>query len=65
MTALPRRRVARIPILEGVSESRVNVASTRCFPFQDFPDALTKLNSEARLSRVDRGNLNVSARGGP
>lgn len=33
--------------------------STRCFPFQDFPDALTKLNSDVRLNRDDRGNLNL------
>jgi hypothetical protein len=58
VTALPRRRVVTMPILDGASVSRVNVASTRCFPVQDLPDALTNLNSEARLNRYDRGNLN-------
>ena len=58
ITALPRRRVATIPILDGTSLSRTNVASTKCFPVQDLPDALTELNSEARFSRDDGGNLN-------
>jgi hypothetical protein len=58
VTALPRRRVATIPILEGAASSRANVASTRCFPIQDLPDVLTELNSEARFNRDDRGNLN-------
>ncbi len=46
-----------IPILDGSSVSRVNIANTRCFPVQDLPDALTNLNSEARLRRDDRENL--------
>jgi hypothetical protein len=58
VTALPRRRVVTIPILDGAPVSRAKVASTRCFPVQDLPDALTKLNSQARLNRDDRGNLN-------
>ena len=58
VTALPSRRVATIPILDGSSVSRASVASTKCFPVQDFPDALTNLNSEARLNRDERGNLN-------
>jgi hypothetical protein len=46
-----------IPILGAVSLSRVKIAKTRCLPVQDLPDALTKLNSEARLKREDRENL--------
>jgi hypothetical protein len=46
-----------IPILGAASLSRVKIAKTRCVPVQDLPDALTKLNSEARLKRDDRGNL--------
>jgi hypothetical protein len=46
-----------IPILGAASLSRVKIAKTRCFPVQDLPDALTKLNSEARLKREDRENL--------
>jgi hypothetical protein len=46
-----------MPILDGASVSRSNLASIKCFPVQDLPDALTKLNSEARLNRNDRGNL--------
>jgi hypothetical protein len=46
-----------IPILGAASFSRVKVAKTRCFPIQDLPDVLTKLNSEARLKRDDRENL--------
>jgi hypothetical protein len=57
VTAFPRRRVATIPILVGTASSRANVASTKCFPVQDFPDVLTELNSEARFNRDDRGNL--------
>jgi hypothetical protein len=47
-----------IPILDVASVSLFNVANTRCFPVQDLPDALTKLNSEARLRRDNRENLN-------
>jgi hypothetical protein len=47
-----------IPILGAASLSRVKIAKTRCFPVQDLPDALTKLNSEARLKRDDLENLN-------
>jgi hypothetical protein len=46
-----------IPIRGAASLSRVKIAKTRCFPLQDLPDALTKLNSEARLKREDRENL--------
>ena len=46
-----------IPILGAASLSLVKIAKTRCFPAQDLPDALTKLNSEARLKREDRENL--------
>jgi hypothetical protein len=46
-----------IPIRGAASLSRVKIAKTRCFPVQDLPDALTKLNSEARLKREDRENL--------
>jgi hypothetical protein len=46
-----------IPILGAARLSRVKMAKTRCFPVQDLPDALTKLNSEARLKREDRENL--------
>jgi hypothetical protein len=58
VTALPTRRVATIPILEGTASSRAKVANTKCFPVQDLPDVLTELNSEARFNRDDRGNLN-------
>ena len=47
-----------IPILGAASTSRANIANTRCFPVQDLPDALTKLNSEVRVKRDDRQNLN-------
>ena len=47
-----------IPILVVVSLSRFRIAKTRCLPVHDLPDTLTELNSEARLSRDDRGNLN-------
>jgi hypothetical protein len=56
-TALPTRLVAMIPILGATLISRVKMASTRCFPVQDLPDALTRRNSEARLKRDDRENL--------
>ena len=46
-----------IPIRGAASLSRVKIAKTRCFPLQDLPDALTKLNSEARLKREERENL--------
>jgi hypothetical protein len=46
-----------IPILDVASVFRVNIANTRCFPAQDLPDALTKLNSEARLNRDERENF--------
>jgi hypothetical protein len=46
-----------IPILDAASVSLFNVANTRCLPVQDLPDALTKLNSEARLRRDSRENL--------
>jgi hypothetical protein len=56
-TALPSRFVVMIPILGAASLSRTKIAKTRCFPVQDLPDALTKLNSEARLKRDDLENL--------
>jgi hypothetical protein len=56
-TALPTRLVAMIPILGATLISRVKMASTRCFPVQDLPDALTRRNSEARLKRDNRENL--------
>ena len=48
-----------IPILGAASVSRVSIANTKCFPVQDLPDALTKLNSEARLKRDNRESLNL------
>ena len=57
-TALPIRFVVMIPILGGASSPRVKIANTRCFPVQDLPDALTKRNSEARLNRAARENVN-------
>jgi len=50
--------VVIIPILVVVSISRLKIANTRCFPVQALPEDLTKLNSEARVKRDDRGNLN-------
>ena len=47
-----------IPILDAASVSLFSMANTKCLPVQDLPDALTKLNSEARLRRDDRENLN-------
>ena len=47
-----------IPILGAASASRPKIANTRCLPVQDLPEALTKLNSEARLKRDARENLN-------
>jgi hypothetical protein len=57
-TAFPSRFVTMIPILDGFSVPRVRTANTKYFPLQDLPDALTKLNSEPRLKRDDRENLN-------
>jgi hypothetical protein len=47
-----------IPILDAPSVSLFRMANTKCLPVQDLPDALTKLNSEVRLRRDDRENLN-------
>jgi hypothetical protein len=58
-TAFPSRFVTMIPILDGFSVACVRTANTRCFPLQDLPDALTKLNSEARLKRDERENLSL------
>jgi hypothetical protein len=58
-TALPTRFVAMIPILGAALVSRVKIATTRCLPVQDLPDALTWRNSEARLKRDTRENLKL------
>ena len=62
-TAFPSRFVTMIPILDGFSVSCARTANTRCFPLQDLPDALTKLNSEARLKPDERENLNLTRLG--